>query len=127
MNCLTVLPREIRAINKPINGAHAICHAQKKIVFFPNQSFSENGVKVRDIGTTFEIYPPNVVTKLSAINNVRPKIMINNIKIPAMARFVVLKILISLSSPDAAEIIKQTVTIAIIINWTEVVFGIGVK
>src|SRR5699024_6818892 len=55
INCLTVRPLEFFAINNPIKGAHEICHAQKKIVFLPNQSLSEKGVKVNDIGIIFEI------------------------------------------------------------------------
>src|SRR5699024_234559 len=68
INWRTVRPLEIRAINKPIKGAQAMCQAQKKIVFLPSQSLSVKGVKVKDMGTILEIYPPNVVTKLSAIN-----------------------------------------------------------
>src|SRR5699024_3063118 len=119
INWRTVRPLEIRAINKPIKGAQAMCQAQKKIVFLPSQSLSVKGVKVKDMGTILEIYPPNVVTKLSAINKVGPKIIINNTKIAATAIFVLLKSRIPLSSPEAAEIMNKTVTIAIIISRSE--------
>src|SRR5699024_11910505 len=55
INCLIVRPLEILAINNPIKGAQAICQAQKKIVFLPSQSLSENGVSVKLIGTTFDM------------------------------------------------------------------------
>src|SRR5690625_3378278 len=53
INSLTVLPREIRAINNPIKGAQEICQAQKKIVFVPSHSLSEKGVNVKLIGLSY--------------------------------------------------------------------------
>src|SRR5699024_1956446 len=50
INSRIVRPREIRAINNPINGAQDICQAQKKMVFLPNHSFPENGFNVKLIG-----------------------------------------------------------------------------
>src|SRR5699024_5721159 len=55
INPLIVRPREILAINNPINGAQEMCQAQKNIVFLPSQPLSEKGVSVKLIGITFEI------------------------------------------------------------------------
>src|SRR5699024_4767049 len=47
INSRMVLPLEILAINKPINGAQEICHAQKKIVLAPSHSLSLYVVSVK--------------------------------------------------------------------------------
>src|SRR5699024_7788221 len=111
INSRIVRPREIRAINNPINGAQDICHAQKKMVFLPNHSFPENGFNVKLIGIKLEIYPPTVVTKLSAINSVGPTMSRNMSRSPATHTLILLKIRIPLSSPLDAETIKSTDTI----------------
>src|SRR5699024_4177082 len=127
INSRIVLPREIRAINNPMKGAHEICHAQKNMVFFPSHSLSEKGFNVKLIGTTFDMYPPSVVTKFSAINNVGPTTKRNNSRSPATPTFMLLNSLIPPSNPLATEIIKQAVTIIIIIICTQALLGIGDK
>src|SRR5690625_8029983 len=103
-----VRPFEILAMNSPIKGAQEICHAQKKMVFVPSQSLSEKGVNVKLIGTRLEMYPPSVVTKFSAIKRVGPNIIIKSSKRPATPILILLNILIPLSSPVEAEIIKRS-------------------
>src|SRR5699024_8348452 len=54
-NSRMVRPLEIRAINRPTNGAQEICQAQKKIVLAPNQPLSSRGVSVKLIFTKLVI------------------------------------------------------------------------
>src|SRR5699024_6469392 len=118
-----VRPFDIRAINNPIKGAHEICQAQKKMVFVPSHSLSEKGVSVSAIGITLVIYPPRVVTKLSAINKVGPTTITNKSSNPATIKLRLLNILIPLSRPRAAESINKNVTIIMITNCVQAEFG----
>src|SRR5690625_5050310 len=127
INSRIVLPLEILAINSPIKGAHDICHAQKKIVLAPNHSLSLYGVNVRLILRKLVTYPPMVVTKFSRMKIVGPIIRTNNKSIPATTILILLNILIPLSRPVALEIMKQTVTIAMITICVQILFGIVVK
>src|SRR5690606_20175602 len=126
-NSRIVRPLEILAINNPINGAHEMCQAQKKIVFVPSQSLSEKGVNVNAIGMTLAIYPPKVVTKLSKMKSVGPKRMTNISNMPAIDKFVLLNILMPRSSPLPDEMRKRTVTTAITTSCVTVEFGIEPK